>query len=404
MKFVEGGVCAAKGFRAAGLHCGIRKSQTKKDIALVVSDAKASAAAVYTLNLVKSAGITVTKRHLSDGYARAIICNSGIANTCVSDGEANALKMCELTAQAVGIDPADVVCASTGVIGVSLDMNPIAAALPQLADRLSENGHTDAAEAIMTTDTVRKEFAVEFELDGRLCHIGGMAKGSGMIHPNLGTMLVFITSDVAITPRMLENAVRSDVADTFNAVSIDGDTSTNDMVCLLANGIAGNTLIDCENADFDVFRAALRKLTDKLCTEIAKDGEGATKLIVCSVTGAVTKQDAKTIAKSVVCSSLVKTALFGADANWGRVLCAIGYSGASVDVTKVQVEFTSSAGSIKVCENGMGIPFSEDLAKTILTEDEITVRVTLADGDGAAVAKGCDLTYDYVKINGDYRT
>ena len=404
MKQITGGVCAAKGFTATGVHCGIRKNRTKKDLSLIVSETKAAAAAVYTSNLVKGAPLAVTKKHLSDGYARAVICNSGNANTCNADGEEVAEKTCQILADAMGIDAEDVVVASTGVIGQPLDITPIAAGIPSLISSLSPNGSDDAAEGIMTTDTVKKDVAVEFELGGQICRMGGIAKGSGMIHPNLATMLVFITTDAAVTPELLEKALRADIADSFNMVSVDGDTSTNDMVTVLANGAAGNPAIDREGPAFDAFRAALRFVTTGLCRMIAGDGEGATKLLECRVTGADDVKTAKTAAKGVITSSLLKAAMFGADANWGRVLCAIGYSGADVDPAKIGVSFKSRAGEIKVCENGAGVVFSEELAKIILSENEIDILVSLGDGPAEATAWGCDLTYDYVKINGDYRT
>ena len=404
MKQITGGVCAAKGFTAGGIHCGIRKNHTKKDLAMVLSSVSASAAAVYTTNLVKGAPLTVTKDHLKNGKARAVICNSGNANTCNADGIEIAEKMCAETAKALGISPEDVIVASTGVIGQSLDLTPIAAALPTLAASLSPAGNDEAAAAIMTTDTVDKQAAVEFTLGGKVCRLGGMAKGSGMIHPNMATMLVFITTDAAVSPAMLQKALSSDVQETFNMVSVDGDTSTTDMVTVLANGLAGNEEITAEGPDFTVFMKALNTVTMALCRMIAGDGEGATRLLECRVTGAPSREIARTAAKSVICSSLVKAAMFGADANWGRILCAIGYSGAAVDVTKIDVSFRSAKGEIPVCRNGAGIPFSEEKAKEILLEKEIDILVDLGDGAAEAAAWGCDLTYDYVKINGDYRT
>ena len=404
MKLITGGVCAAKGFTAGGIHCGIRKNHTKKDLAMVLSSVPASAAAVYTTNLVKGAPLTVTKEHLANGKARAVICNSGNANTCNADGIEIAEAMCAETAKALGIEASDVVVASTGVIGQSLDLAPIKAALPALASSLSETGGDDAAAAIMTTDTVDKQAAVEFTLGGKTCRLGGMAKGSGMIHPNMATMLVFITTDAAISPEMLRKALGSDVQETFNMVSVDGDTSTNDMVTLLANGLAGNEEITAEGPDFTLFMKALNTVTMALCRMIAGDGEGATRLLECIVTGAPSREVARVTAKSVICSSLVKAAMFGADANWGRILCAIGYSGAAVDVGKIDVAFRSAKGEIPVCKNGAGIPFSEEKAKEILLEKEIDILVGLNDGPETATAWGCDLTYDYVKINGDYRT
>ena len=403
MEQISGGVCAAQGFTAAGVHCGIRKNKDKRDLALIYSQVPASAASVYTSNLVKGAPLTVTKAHLADGVAQAIVCNSGNANTCNADGIQVAQEMCRLTGAALGIDPHNVVVASTGVIGQRLDVTPIAAAMPQLVSELGDHSE-EAAEAIMTTDTMVKEVAVSFEIGGKTCKLGGIAKGSGMIHPDLATMLVFLTTDCAIAPAMLEKALKLDVAKTFNMVSVDGDTSTNDMVTILANGMAGNAPITAEGPAFTAFMEALNSVTLFLCRCIAGDGEGATKLLECRVTGAKTEADAKTIAKSIICSSLTKAAMFGADANWGRVLCAIGYSGAAVDVSRVDVNFASCRGEILVCQNGAGVDFSEEFAKEILLEDSIDIVVTLHDGEAAATAWGCDLTYDYVKINGDYRT
>ena len=403
MKIISGGVCAAKGFTANGVHCGIRKNRTKKDLSLIFSEVKASAAAVYTTNLVKGAPLTVTKSHLSDGYAQAVICNSGNANTCNANGIEIAEEMSDLIASELKISSSDIVVASTGVIGQPLDISPIMKGIPSLVAGLGANGDA-AAEGIMTTDTVPKEVAVSFEIDGVECKIGGIAKGSGMIHPNMATMLVFITTDCAISPEMLQKALSSDIADTFNMVSVDGDTSTNDMVCVLANGMAGNAVITIDDEKFETFMKALNTVTVHLCRMIAGDGEGATKLLECNVTGAKTKELAKTVAKSVICSSLTKAAMFGADANWGRVLCAIGYSGADVDVNKIDVSFISNKGGIPVCKNGAGIEFSEEKAKEILLEKEITISVNLNDGDYSSTAWGCDLTYEYVKINGDYRT
>ncbi len=403
MKEITGGVCAAKGFKANGVHCGIRKNHAKRDLALIVSEKKASAACVYTTNLVKSAPIKVTKENVADGYAEAIICNSGNANTCNANGIEIAKGMCALVEEYTGIAAGDVIVGSTGVIGQPMSLEPMASGMPELSGGLGI--HSDlAADAIMTTDTVRKEAAVSFEIGGVECRIGGIAKGSGMIHPNMATMLVFVTTDCAISPLMLQKALSEDVKTSFNMVSVDGDTSTNDMVSVMANGLAGNREIDAENEDYRLFCQALHTVTVKLCRMIAKDGEGATRLITCNVTGAADEDTAKTVAKSVICSSLVKAAIFGADANWGRVLCAIGYSGADVDVDKVDVSFASSEGRVHVCRDGAGIDFSEELAKKVLLADEIDIDVELNSGSGSAVAWGCDLTYDYVKINGDYRT
>ncbi len=404
MKTVTGGVTASKGFKASGVHCGIRKNRTKKDLALIVSDVICNAAAVYTTNLVKGAPLTVTKKHISDGKAQAVICNSGNANTCNANGIEIAEAMSALVEEYTGVKANDVIVASTGVIGQPLNLEPIKNGMAPLTDALSYEGGSEAGEAILTTDTALKEIAVEFELDGKVCHIGGIAKGSGMIHPNMATMLVFITSDVAISSEMLSKALKSDIADTFNMLSVDGDTSTNDMVSVMANGLAGNKEITAEGDDFNVFMKALNTVTIYLCKMIAGDGEGATKLLECHVTGGKDIATAKTVAKSVICSSLLKAAMFGADANWGRVLCAIGYSGADVYVEAVDVSFASAKGEISVCKNGAGVDFSEEKAKEILLEKEITIEVCLNQADAEATAWGCDLTYDYVKINGDYRT
>ncbi len=404
IKIIEGGVCAAKGFSANGVHCGIRKNRTKRDLALICSEVPATAAAVYTTNLVKGAPLTVTREHLTNGVAQAIICNSGNANTCNANGIEIAEQTSALLAAELGISAEDVVVASTGVIGQPMCIDPIASGIPALVKGLSADGSKNAAEGIMTTDTALKEIAVEFEVDGVSCRIGGIAKGSGMIHPNMATMLVFITTDMAISSEMLSKALKSDIADTFNMISVDGDTSTNDMVTVLANGKAGNPVIESEGAGFTAFMEALNTVNVHLCRMIAGDGEGATKLLECKVSGALDEANAKKIAKSVICSSLVKAAMFGADANWGRVLCAIGYSGAACDISEVAVSFVSAKGEILVCRDGAGVEFSEELAKEILLEPEIEIRVSLGDGTAEATAFGCDLTYDYVKINGDYRT
>ena len=404
MKLINGGVTAAQGFTASGIHCGIRRNTSKNDLSLIFSSVPCTAAAVYTTNLVKGAPLTVTKAHIADGKAQAVICNSGNANTCNADGIEIAEGMAALAADALGISPSDVVVASTGVIGQPLSLEPIKNGMGELVSKLSEDGGLEAALGIMTTDTIPKEVAAEFELGGKTCRIGGIAKGSGMIHPNMATMLGFITTDAAISPDMLQKALSGDIQSTFNMISIDGDTSTNDMVTVLANGTAGNAEITCEGEDFTAFMKALNTVTVGLCRMIAGDGEGATKLLECRVTGAQTPDIAKTVAKSVICSSLLKAAMFGADANWGRVLCAIGYSGAAVDVNKIDVSFKSAKGEILVCKDGAGVEFSEEKAKEILLEKEIEILVALNDGDHDSVAWGCDLTYDYVKINGDYRT
>lgn len=403
MKKIEGGVCAPEGFKANGVHCGIRKNKTKRDLALIVSDVRCSAACVYTQNLVKGAPITVTKRHVADGYAQAIVCNSGNANTCNANGVEIAEGMCGLVSDKTGIPAEDVVVASTGVIGQPLSLEPIAAGMDELVKGLGDNS-LFAAQGIMTTDTVDKQIAYTFTLGGKECKIGAIGKGVGMINPNMATMLIFITTDVSISPAMLQKALSADVKDSFNMVSVDGDTSTNDMVCVLANGLAGNDCIEENGKDYLIFRKALNKVTTNLCRRIAKDGEGATKLLECKVSGAKSKSAAKLIAKSIIKSSLFKAAMFGADANWGRVLCAIGYAGADADITKIDVDFKSKAGTLAVCRGGSGIPFSEEEAKKILSCDEIEILINMNDRGGRATAWGCDLTYDYVKINGDYRT
>ncbi len=404
MKFISGGVCAAKGFKANGVHCGIRKNRTKKDLALIFSEVPATASAVYTTNLVKGAPLLVTKKHIENGVAQAVICNSGNANTCNANGIEIAEKMSEIIASELNIKKEDVIVASTGVIGQPLSVEPIKEGVPQLVRGLTVDGSLLAAEGIMTTDTEIKEVAVEFTVGGKVCKIGGIAKGSGMIHPNMATMLVFITSDVNISKEMLDKALKSDIQNTFNMISVDGDTSTNDMVSVLANGLAGNDKIVSNGEDFDAFMKALNTVNVTLCREIAGDGEGATKLLECVVSGAKELSIARTVAKSVICSSLTKAAMFGADANWGRVLCAIGYSGANVDVNKIDVSFKSNKGEILVCKDGSGVEFSEEKAKEILLEKEITILVNLNDGEYGSSAWGCDLTYEYVKINGDYRT
>lgn len=403
MQLINGGVCAATGFTAAGVHCGIRKNKLKKDLALIYSQTPAAAAAVYTTNLVKGAPLTVTKAHLANGVAQAVICNSGNANTCNANGVQIAEQMSQLTANALNILPQDVIVASTGVIGQPLNIAPIEQGIPALVNSLGSHS-TQAAEGIMTTDTKVKQVAVQFSVGGVTCKLGGIAKGSGMIHPNLATMLVFITTDCSISSEMLQKALSTDVAETFNMVSIDGDTSTNDMVAVLANGMAKNKTITKPGEDYAAFMQALNTVTVHLCRLIAADGEGATKLLECKVCGAKTKQTAKAVAKSVVCSALTKAAMFGADANWGRVLCAIGYSGEPVDVTKIKVAFASLKGEITVCQNGAGVDFSEEKAKQILLQNEVEILVDLNSGSAEATAWGCDLTYDYVKINGDYRT
>ena len=404
MKYIEGGVCAAKGFKANGVHCGIRKNKAKLDFALIVSDTPCSAASVYTKNLVKGAPITVTKNNIANGVAQAIICNSGNANTCNANGIEIATDMCDLVEKHLAIKSSDVIVASTGVIGQPLSIEPMANGMADLVKGLAYNKSKEANLAIMTTDTIEKSCAVEFTVGGKSCKIGGIAKGSGMIHPNMATMLCFITSDVSIEAKLLDKALHVAIEDSFNMLSVDGDTSTNDMVSVIANGMAENETIKCENEDYYAFEKALTAVCQGIVSMIAKDGEGATKLLVCNVKGAKDVKGAKIVAKSVITSSLFKAAMFGADANWGRVLCAIGYSGADVDVMKVDVEFASTSGTILVCKDGSGVDFDEDKAKEILLKDEINININLNDGEGFATAWGCDLTYDYVKINGDYRT
>lgn len=401
----EGGVTAPKGFRANGIHCGIRKNKDKKDLMLIVSDVLCDAAAVYTQNLVCGAPVTVTRENLKNGKARAVICNSGIANTCNADGVEKAEAMCALTEQYTGIPANDVVVASTGVIGQPIDLEPIQSGMQTLVDGLNENGSSAAAQAIMTTDTVKKEIAVSVALSGgKTCTLGAIAKGSGMIHPNMATMLSFITTDANISAEMLQKALRWCVTRSYNMLSVDGDTSTNDTVAILANGLCGNTRIETENEDYNAFCSALFEICSHVVRMLAKDGEGATKLVECEVVGAADEETARICAKSVIRSPLVKTAMFGSDANWGRVLCALGYAGAAIDVSKIDVSFRSRKGTVPVCKNGAGIEFSEEKAKEVLLEDEIEILVDLNSGDAEATAYGCDLTYDYVKINGDYRT
>lgn len=403
-EWIEGGVTAAKGFLAGGVYCGIRKNKTKSDLAMIYSETPCSAAGAYTQNLVKGAPVVVTKKNLENGVAQAVICNSGNANTCNADGEEKAMEMCRIAGKALGIPAENVIVASTGVIGQILPTEPIASGVPGLVKTLSPTGSDAAADAIMTTDLAKKQVALKVTGAGVEFVIGGIAKGSGMIHPNMATMLGFLTTDAQIVPEVLAKALSLAVNDTFNMVSVDGDTSTNDMVSILASGKAENAKIEADGETFALFAQGLKEICTALARMIAKDGEGATKLLVCHVEGGKDEAAAKAAAKSVICSSLVKAAMFGADANWGRVLCAIGYAGVPVDITKVDLDFESKAGTIAVCRNGAGIEFDEDVAKKILVEDEININVVLHDGDATATAYGCDLTYDYVKINGDYRS
>lgn len=403
IKFIGGGVCAPAGFKAAGVHCGIRKGKTKKDLALIVSDVEASAAAVYTTNAVKAAPICVTKENLKNGKARAIICNSGIANACCADGVEKARAMCKITADALGITSDNVIVASTGVIGQSLDLSPVEAGVAQLAKELSPLGSDNAAQAVMTTDTIKKEVAVSFDIEGRGVKIGGIAKGSGMINPNMATMLAFLTTDADLESGTLAALLKGAADISFNRVSVDGDTSTNDMLAIMANGKSG-AKIKLGSASYVKFKEALDTVCVYLAKLLAKDGEGATKLIECNVSGAQNFKTAAKVADSIINSSLVKTAMFGADANWGRILCAIGYSGANPDVSLIDVLFRSAAGEVLVCKNGAGVGFSEEKAKEILKCNEVTIDVRLNQGEGNATAWGCDLSYEYVKINGDYRS
>lgn len=402
MKLIEDGVCAAKGFRAGAIRCGIRKSQTKQDLAMILSDCECTAAAVYTTNQVKAAPILVTKQHLADGRARAVIVNSGNANACAPFGMEYAKREAKAAAKVLQVAETDVIVASTGVIGQTLPIEAIEAHAGGM--EMKYDNSLAAAKAIMTTDTKVKMIAAEFELDGTLCHIGGICKGSGMIHPNMGTMLAFLTTDCAISSELLQKALRSTVLVTFNRVTVDGDTSTNDMCCILANGMAENTEMTEEGVPYQTFCKALQAVCENLAKKIAADGEGASHLMTCVVKGAADEATAEILAKSIASSSLVKAAMFGADANWGRVLCAMGYSGAKFNPEEVLIEFASKAGTIAVCDKGRGLDFDEALAKQILTEEEIEIRVTLQEGGGAVTCWGCDLTYDYVKINGDYRT
>lgn len=403
---ISGGVCAAKGFTAAGVHCGVKagSSPDKNDLALILSEKECAAAATYTMNRVKAAPLYVTMDHLENGVAWGVVANSGNANACCPQSHENAEAMSTAAAAATGREPGDFVVASTGVIGQTINISAIQAGLPQAAAALSADGSDAAAHAIMTTDTVKKEIAVSLTIGGKEVRLGAIAKGSGMIHPNMGTMLAFVTTDCAITHEMLSDALHEVVARTFNRVTVDGDTSTNDMCVVLANGMAGNSLIEWKDQDYETFLAALEEVCRHLSRAIAGDGEGASKLVTCKMHGARSEESAERLAKAVVGSSLVKAAMFGADANWGRVLCAMGYSKAPFRPEHVDVSFCSQAGSILVCKQGDGVDFDEDKAKTILTEKEVIIDVDLHEGDESAECWGCDLTYDYVKINGDYRT
>ena len=405
--FIDGGVCAAQGFRAAGIHVGVKThAEWKKDVALIVSDTDCTAAALFTKNVVKAAPIQVDIQHLADGKARAIIANSGNANACAPQGEENAKRICAAAAQAIGCKPEDVLVSSTGVIGQRINVEAIEAGIPALYDALerSDEASDAAGHAIMTTDTVKKEAAVETIVGGKTVRIGGIAKGSGMIHPNMGTMLCFLTTDCAISSEMIKAALLEAVSVSFNRISVDGDTSTNDTCCVLANGLAGNEAITSKGPDYAAFSEALKVLCVSMAKKMASDGEGARHLITCTVSGAESERSAENLAKSVISSTLTKAAIFGADANWGRVLCAMGYSGEDFDPDKVTVHFASAAGNIPVCANGRGLDFDEALAKRILTEHDVEINIAMGEGAGSCTCWGCDITYDYIKINGDYRT
>lgn len=408
---ISKGVCAPKGFKANGIHCGIRKNKSKKDLSIIYSDVMCSAAAIYTQNKVQGAPIAVTKAHIEDGYAQAVIVNSGNANTCNADGVDIANQMSNLCAKALHLKENDIIIASTGVIGQQLPIQPIADHMQELVSGLNDNGSFDAVSGIMTTDTFQKEYAVSFTLNGKECKVGGIAKGSGMIHPNMATMLAFLTSDVKIAPVMLKKLVKEVGDDTFNMVSVDGDTSTNDMLSIMCNGLAENEEIVEINEDYQIFKQAVYTVCEALSKMLASDGEGATKLLTCKVNNARSIKDAKAVAKSIICSSLFKAAMFGNDANWGRILCAIGYADAEYEVDKIDVILASAKGSMQVCKDGKGVSvensdtgIDEEKALEILKEKEVEIIVDLKDGTHNAIAWGCDLTYDYVKINGDYRT
>lgn len=404
--YVDGGVCAAKGFVANGINCGLNSDKNKNDLGMVYSSTVCNAAAVYTQNKVKGAPILVTKEHLkaTGGKAMAVVVNSKNANTCNADGVEKAERICELAADALGIDADMIINASTGVIGQIIPIEPFEEHMKELADGLSADGNDKAANAIMTTDTVDKQVAVEFTLGGKICRLGGMAKGSGMIHPNMATTLNFITTDVAISADMIQKALSEIVKVTYNCLSIDGDTSTNDTLSVMANGLAGNEEIVTENEDYVIFKKALYIVMECMTMMLASDGEGASKMLECTVSGAPDQDTAIIVAKSIIRSPLTKCAMFGEDANWGRILCAIGYAEADFDIDKVDVDLESEKGIVEVCRNGSGIPFSEEKASEVLSEDDIYINVNLNQGEASAKAWGCDLTYDYVKINGDYRS
>lgn len=402
-EFIEGGICAPKGFKAAGVHCGIRKNKRKADLALIVSDVMCNVAAVYTTNKIKGAPLAVTKENIKDGKAKAIICNSGNANTCAPNGIKIAEDTCKILGFTLEIDPKDVMVNSTGVIGKEMLISPFVTGIPHLIEKLSYNGSDAAAKAIMTTDTIKKELATEFYLGDKKCRIGGIAKGSGMINPNMATMLCFITTDAAITSEMLQKALNNDIKDTFNQISIDGDTSTNDTVAVMANGMAANQIIDCDNEDFQEFCKALYFIDHELSRNLAKDGEGATKLLECVVKGAPDIETARIVSKAVIESNLLKAAIFGEDGNWGRILCAMGYAKVDYNIDKTDVYLSSEKGMVQVCKDATYFKHNDKKASQILSADEVKIIIDLNQGQQEATAYGCDLTYDYVKINGSYR-
>ena len=404
IEYIENGVCAPKGFRAAGAHCGFRKNIKKNDLSLIVSDAICNAAAVFTQNKLKGAPVLVNKEHLRDGKARAVICNSGNANTCAPGGLDIARGTCRLAAAALGMDENDVIVCSTGVIGSPIYLETFEKGIPKVVKRLSYNGSEAAARGIMTTDKSIKEVAVSFTLGDKTCRMGAIAKGSGMINPNMATMLCFITTDAAIESSVLQAVLSEDIKDSFNQISIDGDTSTNDTVAVLANGLAGNKPIAEPGRDCDAFRAALHTVTTYLCHHIVKDGEGASKVLKCKVTGAPSREVARGVSLTVIQSDLVKTSVFGEDANWGRVLVAVGYSDQSFDVDNIDIALAAGEKRVAVCEHSIACVFDEVLAKAILSQDEVHILIDLNQGKESAVAYGCDMTLDYVRVNARYRT
>lgn len=406
IKQIKGGICAAKGFFANGIYCGIKKKKTSKDLAIIYSESLCNVAAVYTQNKVCGANIIVSKENLKNGHAKAIICNSGNANTCNKDGIEKAKAMCKGVADYLKISEKDVAVASTGVIGVPLPIEPILKNIKSLIDKAKNSAESskNAANAIMTTDTFIKEIAFSFEIGGKEVKIGGIAKGSGMIHPNMATLLAFITTDANISQKLLQKALREDIKNTYNMISVDGDTSTNDMVVALSNGEAKNPIIDKEGNNYKIFCKALNMVNTYLCKSMAKDGEGATKLIECEVINSKDIETARKIAKSVISSNLLKAAIFGCDMNWGRIACAIGYADCKFDINKVAINVSSKFGNMNVFEKGYGLKFDEKKALKILKEKEIKITVNMNSGKNKATAWGCDLTYDYVKINGSYRS